>query len=113
MYTSHCCKNEPIAESARKILAEYGIDIDSSANGVYLPGGEKSADFSRRITETSHFGGHSYDYLEYVNEQINDADKNIVQNNLSKDDAIKVICNTLDEIRKSLLDGKIKIQYKE
>ena len=76
-------KNEPIAESARKILAEYGIDIDSSANGVYLPGGEKSADFSRRITETSHFGGHSYDYLEYVNEQINDADKNIVQNNLS------------------------------
>ena len=29
--------NAPSAEAARQILLEYGVDIDDSANGVFLP----------------------------------------------------------------------------
>ena len=81
-------KEEPLAKTSREILAKYGIDINSSANGVYLPGGKKTADFSWRITESSHFGGHSDNYLEYVNQQIDNAKEIIIENYLSKNDAI-------------------------
>ena len=51
------------AETARRILAQAGIDINSAANGVLLPtaGGDGRGD------ATLHLGGHSRAYAEYVN----------------------------------------------
>ena len=34
-------KEEPVAEEAVKILTNYGIEINSASNGVFLPGGKK------------------------------------------------------------------------
>ncbi len=106
-------KGEPVAEPALNILLEYDIDVNSACNGVYLPGGSKTNDYSWVIDEANHFGGHSDDYLEYVNNSLESAKKEIVENTLTKEEAQEVICDALNDIRKELLNGTLKIQNHE
>ena len=114
----HCAhhivaKEEKEAEFARSILKKYEIDINSASNGVFLPGNKKDKDYSWTISEANHFGGHSKQYLETVNDKLEVVDEFIKNNGLSKEEGRKLICETLDGIRKTLLTGELKIQNTE
>ena len=91
------------AQRARDILEQYGIDVNSAANGVFLP-------YRRNgyvTTETMHTGSHKYRYYEYVNKQLEDKivkirqEKGIVTTN--------DVAGILNEIRNGLLDGSVRL----
>ena len=91
-YNAHhiVAKGDKRAESARKILSKYGIDIDDAANGVFLPVG-------KNVTEgTNHWGLHTDEYYKAINESLEGA--------TSKEQAIKA----LEEISASLANGTFK-----
>ena len=106
-------KNEPLAKRSVDILLKYEIDIDSACNGVLLPGGSKTNDYSWVIDEANHFGGHSDEYLKKVNQILQDAVDDITENNYTNSEAQQYICQKLNEIRIKLLNGEIKIQNEE
>ena len=113
-------KNEPLAKQSVDILLKYEIDIDSACNGVYLPGGKKTNNYSRVIDEANHFGGHSYNYLNYVNDELKKCDDELSEIEVPEDKiqefkemARKKVCDTLNKIRNQLLNGEIKIQNNE
>ena len=115
----HCAhhivaKGDPEAKEAVEILNKYKIDIDSACNGVLLPGGSKTKDYSWVINEANHFGGHSNNYYKYVNDTLDAVDRRI-SGRTDWDDykKQKEICNVLNDIRIQLLNGKLKIQNKE
>ncbi len=98
--------DEPLAQPARDILKEHGIDVNSASNGVFLPYGKKESN-SYISTETQHNGSHVGDYYEYVNKKLQGTIKKIEGKGgtvTSKD-----ITKTLDDIRKGLLDGTVKL----
>lgn len=98
--------DEPLAQPARDILDEYGIDYNSASNGVFLPYGKKESN-SYISTETRHNGSHVGDYYTYVNNNLQETIEEIESNGgtvTSKD-----ITKTLDDIRKGLLDGTVKL----
>ena len=106
-------KNENKAKTAVAILQEYGIDVDSACNGVFLPGGRKTNDYSWVVNEANHFGRHTKDYLDYVNTELTDVKNEIIKNNIPKKDAQKAISQKLDDIRNKLLKGELKLQITE
>lgn len=71
------------AEAARKILKKYGIGINDSINGVYLP----TTDM-RSANGIKHSGKHPDDYVNNINNRIIYAD-----NNGSKHEVIKELQN--------------------
>ena len=95
--------NAEKAKDARDILNEYGIDINSASNGVFLPYKENSY-----VTiETMHNGSHITKYHEYVENELKDKIGEIKINGRTV--TSKDITNTLDDIRKGLLDGTVKL----
>ena len=94
-------------------MKKYEIDINSASNGVFLPGNKKDKDYSWTISEASHFGGHTIEYMDTVNNKLQEVDELIKNRGMSKDEGRILICDTLDDIRKSLLSGKLKIQKNE
>ena len=101
-------KGEELAKPSVEILKRYGIDINSAANGVYLPTGEGNT--SRVIFESEHLGRHPKKYILYINDRLNEIDSYIVKNNMTKKEAQKIICDELHKIRQDLLNGKLKIK---
>ena len=93
------------ASVSRGILSKYGIDVDSASNGVLLPY-EKNAYVT---TEAMHNGGHSAEYYLQVENRLKEADKFIVSKNLSVNDAKMIMSETLNNIRKDLLNGILKV----
>lgn len=113
-------QNEPLAKQSVEILLKYEIDINSACNGVYLPGGSKTNDYSWVIDEANHFGGHSDNYLNYVNDELKKCDDELSEIEVPEDKiqefkemARKKVCDTLNKIRNQLLNGEIKIQNNE
>lgn len=90
---------------SRAIIKKYGIDFDSATNGVLLPY-EKN---SYVTTEAMHNGGHSAEYYLQVENRLKEAEKFIVSKNLSVNDGKMIISETLNNIRKDLLNGDLKI----
>jgi hypothetical protein len=85
-----------------------------------LPGGKKTNNYSRVIDEANHFGGHSYNYLNYVNDELKKCDDELSEIEVPEDKiqefkemARKKVCDTLNKIRNQLLNGEIKIQNNE
>lgn len=95
--------NARTADYARTILKSVGIDYNSAANGVFLPY-EKNGYVT---TETMHVGSHKDSYYEKVNQELEKTITRIEVSGgvVSKED----IQNTLNSIRKGLLDGSIKL----
>ena len=100
--------NDKGCEKAREILNKFGIDVNSSANGVLLPM-EKNA-YVR--TEAMHVGGHSSNYYDYVTERIVNANDTIEELELSIVEGKELIVDALDSIRQDLLNGRIQINSK-
>ena len=87
---------DPKAEKAREILATYGIEWNSAANGVFLP-----MESNKYTGDTAlHIGGHSKEYMDQVTIRLKRANKNG-----GKDSVI----TELNNIRKDLLDGKLQV----
>ena len=117
-FNSHhiVAKDAKDAKVARDILEKYNIDINSAANGVNLPG-SGGKDYSYVLTESNHFGSHSKSYYDAVTEALKEADEIIIQNGYSNkikkgetiSKATKIICETLDELRKQLMNGELKL----
>lgn len=93
------------ASISKGILEKYGIDVDSASNGILLPY-EK---ISYVTTEAMHNGGHSAEYYLHVENLLKEADNFIVSKNLSMTDGKMIISETLNSIRKDLLNGILKV----
>ncbi|SDX72233.1 S8 family serine peptidase [Paenibacillus sp. CF384] len=89
----------PDIEIAQAILAKYDIDINSAANGVWLPKlkGESGVLIDGTMVST-HNGYHVGDYFEYVREMLEEV----------QDDRDKVLL-AIEQIRSDLLTNKIKL----
>lgn len=86
------------ANLSRKILASYNININSAANGVFLPTSKSSHGAG---DATIHTGRHSSKYLKYVYDTLNSAK--------SRGSTIDQMINTLNSLRQKLLDGSLKL----
>ena len=60
-------------------------------------------------TEALHNGGHSFEYYLEVENPLKEADKFIVSKNLNLVEGRTIISETLNNIRKDLLNGVLKI----
>ncbi|WP_336784643.1 S8 family serine peptidase [Paenibacillus sp. MMO-177] len=91
--------NNPNIQKAQTILSNHGIDINSAANGVWLPmrKGESAIDIDGTFVST-HNGYHVGDYFKYVADTLEP-----VKNN--KQDVLHAI----ESIRQDLLTGKIRL----
>lgn len=98
-------KGEGMPES-KKIFEKLGIDINSAANGVFLP--TTGAD-NTNLTESPHVGRTGKEYKDIVEERITEAYNNAVKRNLNKADTVKEVTKELSNIKNDLLTGKLKI----
>ncbi|MCM1524799.1 MAG: AHH domain-containing protein, partial [Ruminococcus sp.] len=104
--------SNPNAVKSRDILAKYKIDLNSAANGVFLP--YKKNEF---VGITSyHWGRHNNDYYKEVYEKLKKAYDILVMNNMYKEGdeksrqiCVEHICKTLNELRGELLNGQLKV----
>lgn len=91
-----------LAQKARDILSDYGINFNSAENGVWLPqpGVDSKGNPSQSIG-LIHSGVHPKVYAQWINDEISrvPVDKNNVEQ--SK----KNLINKLNEIRQKLIDA--------
>ena len=87
------------------ILHEYWIDLNSPANGVFLP--YQKNEFV--TTEAMHCGGHLDSYHINVRKRLEDLIDKAEDLRYSNILIQKLICNELQTIRKELLSGFLKI----
>ncbi len=106
---------ESRAKEARDILAEVGIDINSAANGVNLPGAKARGD-KRVTTESFHTGRHKEVAIKETNKIIAMAKRKRLlstgrnlNDKLDKNDPedVKAITEALHEVRLRLLKKKM------
>lgn len=84
------------AEKARAILGTHSIELNSAANGVFLP-----METNKYTGDTAlHIGAHSNDYIRQVTRRLETANENG-----GKDSVIM----ELNNIRQDLLDGKLQV----
>ena len=93
------------ARASVATLQAYGIDLDSPANGVFLP--YRKNEFV--TTEAMHCGGHLDSY--HINVQVRIASRVNIGRKLGYTDSQiqKLLCAELQKIRSDLLTGKLKI----
>ena len=94
-------------EDVVEIFKEYDIDINSAANGVYLP--TKGSKLSEVGKEAIHIGATSREYRDKLTEKIIKVVEKANNNNLSKSATKDAILKEIDNIRNDLLTGKLKI----
>ena len=87
------------------ILHEYGIDLNSPANGVFLP--YQKNEFV--TTEAMHCGGHLDSYHINVRKRLEDLIGKAEDLRYANILIQELICNELQTIRKELLSGFLKI----
>lgn len=87
------------------ILHEYGIDLNSPANGVFLP--YQKNEFV--TTEVMHCGGHLNSYFDEVYERLYSIVYDAIEKECSDAQIQKLICNELQKIRRDLLNGLLKV----
>ncbi len=86
----------PEAQEARDILAACGIDLNSPANGVFLP---SAKDLQYAGNAAVHSGGHTEAYIINITKALKDA------NPKTADAAIAV----LSDLREQLLEGALQV----
>jgi hypothetical protein len=101
------------ASNARTLLEnKFGIDLNSAANGIWLPVQKDVPSFDYidwdnvLVTLPNHRTVHTPSYYEYVFEELNQVYTNFGPN---KEKAILA----LNEIRRGLMDGSIKLSMKQ
>ena len=94
-------------EDVVKIFKKYDIDINSAANGVYLP--SRGAKLSEVGKEAIHIGATSDEYRQNLTKTITDFVKELDKTNLSKAAKKDKILEKMNDIRNELLTGKLKI----
>lgn len=93
------------SKSTCELLKEYGIDLDSTANGVFLP--YKKNEFV--TTEAMHSGGHLDSYHKHVYDRISDVVEMAEDRGHSDVQIRNLICERLQYLKKELLNGNLKI----
>ena len=93
------------ARSSVEILTDYGIDLNSPANGVFLP--YKKNEFV--TTEAMHCGGHTNEYHDYVFDRLRKAKMLAKRKGFTDAQIQKILCNELQKIKKELLSGLLQI----
>lgn len=87
------------------IFSGSGIDLNSPANGVFLP--YQKNEFV--TTEVMHCGGHLNSYFDEVYERLNSIVYDAIEKECSDAQIQKLICNELQKIRRDLLNGLLKV----
>ena len=89
------------ADRARDILEKYQIELNSAANGVFLPYQK-----NEYTGETAlHVGNHGPDYIEEITNRLKEADKIATQNGGDR----TIIEKELSSIRSDLLTGNLQL----
>lgn len=86
------------------IRCAHTIDKNAAVNGLFLP-------YIRNkyvTTESMHTGNHLGSYYKAIEDRFKDLSERINEQNLGNDEAVKEICLVLENIRKDLLNGKLK-----
>lgn len=96
---------EDNAEIAREILGRYDIDVNSATNGVLLPCRKNPY----VTTEAMHSGGHLKEYFTTVNDRLKRIEKFSIEKKLNTIETKMLMCEELQNIRKDLLNGELKI----
>ena len=101
----------------RELIEKYGININSSANGVFLPQ-KAMPDWPGQVT---HFPFENFDkkgnpmfrhgqeYIKYMSDKLTKIDKSKLSPELKKER----ILSLLEETREGLLTGKLEILYQD
>ena len=90
-----------------KTLNKYGIEINSTTNGVYLP--TSKADTSKVTTEVVNLGPNGKEYKELLEKSIPYIAENMENTNASYDEIQAALENELNNTRAKLLTGELKI----
>jgi len=95
------------AQDARDILEAYGINLNSAANGVLLPG----HDDDYVIYESFHSGGHTKQYCFKVNDRL----QKVIDTNENKsyEEIQRALCDELAKIKNDLFNGTITVNDQE
>ncbi|WP_338993715.1 hemagglutinin repeat-containing protein [Fusobacterium animalis] len=104
---AHHIVSDRTMPNATKALNDYGIDINSATNGVYLP--TTNADTSKVTTEVVHSGPNGKDYKEALETLIPDIVENMENVNASYNEIQVALENELNNTRTKLLTGELKI----
>ncbi|MCL4575891.1 hypothetical protein YWH7054_09970 [Fusobacterium nucleatum YWH7054] len=104
---AHHIVSDRTMPNATKALNDYGIDINSATNGVYLP--TTNADTSKVTTEVVHSGPNGKDYKEALETLIPDIVENMENVNASYNEIQAALENELNNTRTKLLTGELKI----
>ena len=104
---AHHIVSDRTMPNATKALNDYGIDINSATNGVYLP--TANADSSKVTTEVVHSGPNGKDYKDALETSIPDIVENMENVNASYNEIQAVLENELNNTRAKLLTGELKI----
>ena len=97
--------DSPKAAASRQILDTYNIDLNSPANGVFLPMKESKYVSS----ESMHSGGHSNSYYKEVFDRLQEIQIAGKRKRYTDIQIQQLLCTELQEIRSDLLTGKLKI----
>ena len=90
-----------------KTLNKYGIEINLTTNGVYLP--TSKADTSKVTTEVVNLGPNGKAYKELLEKSIPYIAENMENTNASYDEIQAALENELNNTRIKLLTGELKI----
>ena len=104
---AHHIVSDRTMPNATKALNDYGIDINSATNGVYLP--TANADSSKVTTEVVHSGPNGKDYKDALETSIPDIVENMENVNASYNEIQAALENELNNTRAKLLTGELKI----
>lgn len=92
-------------ERAKDVLGSLGIDINSPANGVFLPTiGAK--DYGNAAI---HVGKNGKLYKEIVKDRIREVYREATKQRLDQEKIQEKVIEELHDIRKKLLEGELKI----
>ncbi|MDC7956481.1 AHH domain-containing protein, partial [Fusobacterium simiae] len=108
---AHHLVSDRTMPNATKALNDYGIDINSATNGVYLP--TANADSSKVTTEAVHSGPNGSDYKEALEKSIPRIVKNMEDVGASYNEIQAALENELNNTRIKLLTGELKINNAE
>ena len=93
------------ARASVAILQAYGIDLDSPANGVFLPYRKNKL----VTTEAMHCGGHLDSYHINVRKRLDNVIVMAEDLGYTDSQIQKLICKELQIIREELLTGLLKV----
>jgi|GEM_PF-2669806 len=101
----------PAGARANAIISKYNIEVNSPANGVWLPKTDNRTASTyvdwAETTMATHNGSHIESYYEYVAAMLEKAERDAIAEGLSKPEIGKAVERKIQVVREQLMSGAI------